>query len=194
MPQIKTPPVAARGVLEVLFQGIRTWWFYYTKNALIVNSFLKNKLRLQGSRSHALGQAATRPSGAFRLILQSSSRRELFAVRVRVALSCVVCSWYRLLQSGSTAVPYPCEHITSADRTGILPAERWRGHLPAETDSGRAGRFYQIWESLSSALNGTILTCCSIIRQQYFRECSISFCPTSYKRCDRNLNWVSNIS
>ena len=29
-----------------------------------------------------------------------------------------------LLQSGSTAVPYPCEHITSADRTGILPAER----------------------------------------------------------------------
>ena len=50
--------------------------------------------------------------------------------------------------------------IPTADRTGLLSAEKCRRHLSAGTDSGRAGLFYHIATSCSSPAEESLLSCC----------------------------------
>ena len=54
--------------------------------------------------------------------------------------------------------------IHTADRTGLLSAEKCRRHLSAGTDSGRAGLFYHIATSCSSPADESLLSCCYIGR------------------------------
>lgn len=61
--------------------------------------------------------------------------------------------------------------LPSADRTGLLSAEKCRRHLSAGTDSGRAGVFYHISTSCSRPAEESLLSCCYIGRIFSKRSC-----------------------
>ena len=71
--------------------------------------------------------------------------------------------------------------IHTADRTGLLSAEKCRRHLSAGTDSGRAGLFYHIATSCSSPAEESLLSCCYSGR--IFSKCS---CINAPDRCTLN--------
>ena len=52
--------------------------------------------------------------------------------------------------------------IPTADRTGLLSAEKCRRHLSAGTDSGRAEAFCHIATSSSSLADERLLSCCCV--------------------------------
>ena len=79
--------------------------------------------------------------------------------------------------------------IPTADRTGLLSAEKCRKHLSAGTDSGRADVFYQISTSCSSPAEESLLSCRNIGRSPL--KCS---CVNAPARCARpeNKSKISN--
>ena len=151
---IEMPPVTSRRHFRrIVYQRTMFWWLYYNQLWPLVNSLTEKSsfFRVFTGDMHPVVCQATGWSRITHQRCRSTNRVTCIMSNASSIMSIVrmIC----LLQSGSTAIPYPCEHITSADRTGILPAERWHGHPSAETDGGRAGKVYHIAVTRSS-LNG----------------------------------------
>ena len=120
--KIEMPPVTSRRHFRrIVYQRTMFWWLYYSLLWPLVNSLTEKSsfFRVFSGDMHPVVCQATGWSRITHQMCRSTNRVTCIMSNASSIMSIVrmIC----LLQSGSTAVPYPCGHVPLADRTGYSP-------------------------------------------------------------------------